>query len=180
MSILADIEDAVVARLTGLADTNEDFSDVRGVKIIKGWSGFLKTGVFVNVETGTFSRVGQAGFKCSLTVIVTVLFTSSKGEEARRKGIYPIIEAILSGLACEALGLDIKPLEPLKIRNVTDEDLASEGLMAWEMEFATGYQFRRLPDAEITGLLLLGLNYYLQDPADDGVADATDIVRLGT
>jgi len=35
-----------------------------------------------------------------------------------------------------------------------------------------------LPEEEVD-LLRVGLNYYLQDPADDGVVDAADLVELG-
>lgn len=133
--------------------------------------------VFVFTETGKYSRTAMNKYRCELGVFVLVAFRDVKSEKMRRHGLYPILEGVIQGLMLNSLGLDIDPLVPKSFRNITDADMQKGNVLAYQIEFATAYTAKP-PEEKTVDLLRIGLEYYLQDPADDGVMDAQDIVTL--
>jgi hypothetical protein len=107
---------------------------------------------------------------------VDIVFSHLGNEEQRRRGIYPLLEGIVQALLLQTLGLGIAPLRPKTFRNVTSETLRAKGLLVYSLEFETSCHLRKLDEEEADDLLRVGLNYYLQDPEDDEVADASDLI----
>jgi hypothetical protein len=132
--------------------------------------------VDVIVGGGTFTRVAQT-YKVTPQVFVIVTFQNLRSVADRRRGVYPILKAILALLIGQKLGLPIEALRPKRLDNITEEKEANEGKIVFQIEFETGFVINATEDEEaVTDLLRLGLSYYLQDPTDDNVADASDIV----
>lgn len=172
--MLTDIENKIMERL------NLKLTGVSRIAIDEGHSEFnlkLPT-VDVMVGGGTFSQATMAGYKMTPSVYVIVTFQHLRNVEERRKGVYPIIESIMALLIGNKLGLKIDALKPKRLDNITNEAEAEEGKIVIQIEFETSFMISTLSDEEITDLLRIGLNYYLQDPADDHVADASDTVTL--
>ena len=172
--MLTDIEEKIVARL------QEKLSDVSRVSIDKAHSALnLKLPVInVIVGGGEFTHGTLSQYKIKPQVFVVATFQNLRSEADRRKGVYPVLLAMLALLINNKLGLKIDPLKPKRLDNITEEKEADEGKIVFQIEFETGFIIDVLSDEEITDLLRVGLSYYLQDPADDQVADASDTVTL--
>jgi hypothetical protein len=168
--MIVDIEKKAIERLTsgGLA--------VRDVEIQKGARGIVYPAVFVSTEAGKFVRIGQAACKLTVTLTVIIVFKHLTSEKDRRHGVYPVLEGVVNLLMLQTLGLEISPLIPVGFRNVTDEELADDKLMAYQLELETSFTLTRVDDEKATDLLQIGLQYFLQDPEDDQEADAEDLV----
>jgi len=166
--MLTEIENAIIDRLEtgGLS--------VRDIDIQKGAKGLIYPAIFVSTEAGDFKNLSQVKFKCSVTVSVIAVFKSHKSEKKRRHGVYPILSGVLLRLMLQDLGLNITPLFPVRFRNVTDRRLAEKALMAYQLDFRTSFELTRVDDETSVDLLEVGLKYYLQEPVDDGEADAGD------
>lgn len=172
-NILSTIEDAIVDTL----DAQQLFQ-VRDVDIAQIKQGLAHPAVFVSVESGAFKKVTGRTFHCTARVFLVVLFKDLKDERARRRGIYPILLGIILLLAGKRLGLEIAPIAPERFRNVTRENFTKLGLTAYEIELSTSFDVTVTQEDESTAfdMLHLGVEYYLQDPADDGKPDASDEV----
>lgn len=133
--------------------------------------------VDVIVGGGKFERVAQQ-YKLVAQVYVIVTFQNLRSVADRRRGVYPILEAVLALLSGRSFDLKISPLRPLRLDNITEEQEAAEGKVVFQIEFETGWVIVAQDDETVTDLLRVGLNYYLQDPADDDEADASDLVTL--
>lgn len=168
--MIADIELKILDYL------NSAGLGIRNTDIKKGKS-ILYPAVFVYTETGKFSKITMSKYKCELGVFVLIAFHDVKEEKKRRHGLYPILEGVIQGLMLNNLGLSITPLVPMSFRNITDKDMQKSDILAYQLEFSTGFTMK--PPAEKTvDLLRIGLEYYLQDPVDDGELDAQDLVEL--
>lgn len=132
--------------------------------------------VAVAVLDGKFEKVGQASFRQDITVSVLVKFKNMQSEAARRNGINPIVQAIIQLLTLNRLDLEIKPLVPLRFRDVTTEDKYAAGVIEYLIEFATSFSIEKQSTEIVTDLLTVGLDYLLTP--GDAVADATDTVTL--
>ena len=170
MITMSQIEDAIVQRLKGKG------LQVRDIDIQKGIEGIAQPAVYVAIEDGRFEQVSNYTFKQILSIFLYIVFKHLRTEKERRRGIYPILEGIAGTLTLQDLGLAIEPLKPIRFRDITDDDTANAGMIAYQMEFETSYNITRVDDETVTDLLRIGLNYYLK-PGDDAV-DAS-IVTLG-
>lgn len=167
----SDIEKAVETRIEAKLDS------VRDVKIQKGAkNNLLNPGVFVSVEEGAFESVGR-GWKQKLDVYVEIEFENLRDEEKRRVGAFMILSAILQYLIGQNLGLKIDSLKPQKWQNVTGEEDYKASKTRFQIIFKTFFNIEAVSDEVVTGLLKVGLNYYLK-PGDD-VSDASDLTTLG-
>lgn len=133
---------------------------------------------YVAIETGRWSRASQHVVKCEADLLVAVAFKDFAGDRKRRIGAQQILMAIVQLLALQKLDLDIRPLMPKRFYNITDKALAQIGITAYQIEFGTGFDLQRQETGQATDLLSIGLQYYLQDPEDDGEADAGDDITL--
>ena len=150
--------------------------NIRNADIKKGES-IQYPAVFVYTETGKFSRSAMGKYRCELGVFVLIAFRDVKSEKRRRHGLYPILEGVIQGLMLNDLSLDIDPLVPQGFRNITDKDMQAGDVLAYQIDFTTAFTMKP-PEETTVDLLRIGLEYYLQDPIDDGVLDAQDILTL--
>jgi len=171
--MLTQIEDAIVARIkTKLA------AAAGVVTVQKGAEGLPQPAVYVSTEEGSFRAVTQTSFNQEVKIFVDIIFSHLASEGERRKGVYLILLGIIQTLLLQKLGLAIKPLTPRGWRNTTTEEFREKGLIVYSLELATSFVITKLDDEATDDLLLVGLNYYLQDPADDGEIDASDELTL--
>lgn len=154
---------------------------VRDIDIDKLKAGLAHPAVFAAIDAGSFTKQGQSVFRCEAKITLVAVFRHLASERDRRHGLYPILEGLLGLLAGQTLGLAITALQPVRFRNVTFEAIRKLGLCAYELELKTSFDTRKAEDPDlVTDLLKIGLNYYLQDPADNGTSDAADLVTLGS
>ncbi|ABC76431.1 phage protein Gp37 [Syntrophus aciditrophicus] len=169
--MLSEIEEAIAARI------KEKLAAAAGyVAVQRGTEGIPQPAVYVSLEEGAFEKVSSDSFRQTVKGYVDIVFSHLGNEEQRRRGIYPILEGIVQTLLLQTLGLGIAPLRPKAFRNVTSEALRAKGLLVYSLEFETGCHLRKLDEEAAADLLRVGLNYYLQDPEDDEVADAADLI----
>ncbi len=174
MPTLDEIETAIIGRV-------EDSlrSAASSLAVQRGFSGLVQPAVYVAIDAGTLTRVTSTTFRQQVSAYVTIVFKELSSEAQRRKGLYAILAGVLQCLLLQTLELDMAPLEPRAWKNVTTADLAEKGLLAFEIELATHFTLVRADDEATVDLLRVGLEYYLQDPADDEAVDASDLVALG-
>ncbi len=167
--MIAEIENKVLAWLetAGLG--------VRAVDVTRGES-IKKPAAFVYVEAGEFSKATMNKYKCRADVYLLIAFRSVKDELERRHGLYPILEGVITGLMLADMDLDITPLVPVRFTNITDKDFRESNTLVYQILFNTSFMFTREEAETVTDLLRIGLEYYLQDPEDDDVKDASDLV----
>lgn len=172
--MLADIETEIVDLLSA------SLTGVNRVSIDKAHSELALNVPVVNVIVGggAFTRSTMSQFKLAAQVYIIVSFKNLRSEADRRKGVYPILEAIMGLLIGQQLDLAITPLVPKRLDNITDEKEAQEGKLVFQIEFETGFVVGPLEEADADDLLKVGLSYYLQDPADDNKADGADLIDL--
>jgi len=168
--MLTDIEEKIVERL------NLKISEPKRVDIDEAHAALGVPAIDVIVGGGSFRRVTQTKYEISPSVYVIVTFQHLRSVKDRRKGVYPILEAIAAALIGQKLGLEIDPLAPKRLDNITNQSEAEDGKIVFQIEFETGFIIERVSDEEITELLSVGFNYYLK-PGDD-VEDASDLVVL--
>jgi hypothetical protein len=173
--MLDQIEEAVKNRI------GDKLSDAAGrLDIQRGVDGIPRQAIYVSVEEGDFTRVTQETYSLSVKGYVDIVFSHLQNEEMRRKGIAPILEGVYQCLLLQKLGLAISPIVPQRFRNTTTEELRQKGLIVFSLEFGTKFNVARMDEETVTDLLRVGLNYYLQDPADDDEVDAADLVTLSS
>lgn len=134
--------------------------------------------VMVATEEGTFTRIGNGKYKCSVKVYIALAFKSAHSEKQRRHGIYPILLGIFELLMMQTFGLAIDALVPKTFMNITDKDMQKSDILAYQLGFVTAFTVKMKKEQSTGDLLRIGLNYYLQDPGDDGEPDAQDLVTL--
>jgi hypothetical protein len=171
--MLAEIEEAVAARLT------LKVPDPKNVEIEEKHGALALPAIEVYAAGGPFTRVGQR-YKFQPSVFVVVTFRNMRSVKDRRAGMYPVLEAVVSALTQQTLGLAIDALVPKEVTNITLEEEEDEGKIVFAAEFQTGFFIDRIDDDAATAedLLRIGFEYYLK-PGDD-IADAEDVVEFGT
>lgn len=167
--MLTAIEQAVLARLC------DQIPALKSSGIQKDSRQMLRdTALAVAVLDGKFSPVGQTSFRNECTVSVLLKFKNMQSEEARRRGINPLVTAAVQVLLGQKLGLAIGPLQPKSFRDVTTEEKYVGGVIEYLLEFSTWFNVTRLEEEELGTLITMAVDYYLQDPVDDNVVDAAD------
>jgi hypothetical protein len=171
--MLAQIEAAVAARLT------LKVSEPKHVDVEEKHGALALPAIEVYAAGGPFTRIGQR-YKLKPSIFVVVTFQDMRSVKDRRAGMYPVLEAVVSALMQQTLGLSIDPLTPKEIANITLEEEEDEGRIVFAAEFETGFFIDRIDDdaAAAEDLLEMGFKYYLK-PGDD-VADAEDVVEFGS
>jgi hypothetical protein len=163
--MLTEIEEKIAERL------NAKITEPKSVAIDQAHGALAVPAIEVIVSGGEFARVAQH-YKLRASVFVVVTFKHLRSTAERRKGVYPILEAIVACLVSQSLGLKIDGLDPKRLDNITEKEEAEEGKIVFQLEFETSFVIERLSDEAITDLFTIGLNYYLKP--GDAVADATD------
>jgi hypothetical protein len=170
--MLTAIETAVLAEITNKVAAITSSAAQKDARQL-----LTANAVAVAVLEGTFSQVSKVSWRQDCTVSVLVKFKNMQSEEARRKGINPLVKGIILLLVGQKLGLEIKSLQPKSFKDVTNEEKYTAGVIEYLLEFTTAFYIDKQDDEAVTDLLTVGLTYYLQDPAD-AVADAADVVAL--
>jgi hypothetical protein len=171
--MLAQIEAAVAARLT------LKVSEPKHVDVEEKHGALALPAIEVYAAGGPFTKIGQR-YKLKPSIFVVVTFQDMRSVKDRRAGMYPVLEAVVSALMQQTLGLSIDPLTPKEIANITLEEEEDEGKIVFAAEFETGFIIDKIDDdaAAAEDLLEMGFKYYLK-PGDD-VADAEDVVEFGS
>jgi len=125
--------------------------------------------ILVGIESGNAKRITQDFLEIAVNLYVTLTFKNLRSEEARRKGIYPLVLATIGYLHENCLGLSINPLNFKNFQNTTTEEQVGNGMVHMTMLFTSSFQIRKIDDAESDELVMLGLSYHLQP--DNGEAD---------
>ncbi len=167
--MLTSIEEKVTERLEA------KIAEPKRVSIDEAHGALAVPSIDVIVGGGSFERVAQK-YKIRPSVFVVVTFQNLRSVQDRRKGVYPILEAVIASLVDQSLGLQITALTPKRLDNITEKEEAEEGKIVFQLEFETSFVIEKLTDDAIVDLLSIGLNYYLT-PGDDTV-DASDTVTL--
>ncbi|MFA7465578.1 MAG: phage protein Gp37 [Syntrophales bacterium] len=172
--MLTDIEEKITERLEA------KLAEPKIVGIDEAHGALKVPSIDVVVGGGKFEKVSQH-YKLNPTVFVVVTFQNLRSVKDVRKGVYPILEAIVGLLVRNTLGLKIDPLMPRRLDNITEEKEAKEGKIVLQLEFETGFVIPKVSDEELVDLLTVGLNYYLAAPdgSIDETADAADEITLG-
>jgi hypothetical protein len=169
--MLTDIEQGALDRIT----TRIDGIRISGIK--KDAAGmFVNPSVAAACLDGEMEKITQVTYRQKVTLSVLLIFKDLQGEDKRRKGINPLLLGIIQILLLQDLGLAIKPLVPLRFRDITTTNDYTEGKVRYLLQFATSYTITSQSDEEVDDLLRVGFNYYLK-PGDD-TADASDLLTL--
>ncbi len=167
--MLTEIEEKIAERL------DSKITEPKRVGIDVAHGALAVPSIDVIVSGGEFARVAQH-YKLRASVYVVVTFKHLRSTAERRKGVYPILEAIVAYLVGQSLGLKIEGLSPKRLDNITEKAEAEEGKIVFQLEFETGFIIERLSDEAVTDLFMIGLSYYLK-PGDE-TADAADEVAV--
>lgn len=170
--ILTDIEQKTIDRLVAKGlPVGKVAAQAQGTKT------FVDASANVAIVDGSFEQKGQISFRCDANLYVVLKFTSNRSEEDRRKGIYPIVLAVLSMLMLQDLGLQITPLVPVRFREITGEEDWKNGQILYMLQFKTSFALEMVDDEAAVDLLRLGLSVYLQDVPDD-TAEVISVITL--
>ena len=167
--MLTAIEQAALQRLT------DKIPALKNGVIQKGNQQQLRDiAVAVAVLDGKFNKIGQSTWRNECTVSVLFKFKNMQSEEARRKGINPLVQASVQYLLGQRLGLAIGPLVPLAFNDVTSEDDLTAGTIKYLLTFSTWFDLRQLDEEDLGDLVTIAIDYLLT-PGDETV-DASDTV----
>lgn len=153
--------------------------EARSTEVSTQTHSVLKPAIHVACQAGEFSKLTQAKWKCDLTANVYLLFQHFENEDRRREGMSLVVMGVVMSLTNKSLGLPIQPLRPKNFRDVTDPEITREGELLYLVQFTTAIEVVIPDDGTENDLLSVGLEYYLQDPADDFKADASDEITFG-
>ena len=124
MYAIEDIEDAIVKALaeSDLAETCSTIDHYSGsiddlVEEMKRKPA-QKPAVFVLYTGSRFSQPANRSYDDEQTYSVIAIVRDHRGADARRSGIYAVLEIIKAALIDNDLGMDIEPLDPLGIELV--------------------------------------------------------------
>ncbi len=175
MSMLADIENAIITRLEqkplGLVTTRVQ---AKGEGPVARYPC-----AFVATVAEKMRRIGN-NLKCEPEIAIILKFKDLRKEDQRRAGIYPILEGVRQALFNQFLGLAIDAMQPEEWQDVTREEDRQQGFIVIAMKVKTGYLVNTVDDSDLAAtqdLVSVALKYYLQpDVNSDDAADAEDDV----
>lgn len=114
-------------------------------------------------ESGTFEKVVKYGYRIPVTINVLLTFHHPGDEDLRRKGINPLVFAIILALSQQTLGLQLEDpgVEPKRWRDVSDQDDFENKKCVYLIEFEAKFIFK-VPADEDTAADLIGIaiDYY--------------------
>jgi len=164
--MLAQIEEQILQRL-----------QAKGLAV--DTTGSVMPAAYVHIEEGAIQKVSTTKLRLDVTVHLTIVFREIRSAATRRLVVYPVLAGALDILTLQDLGLAIAPLVPVGFQNVTDSDDAKAGSASYRIQFRTFYHIEKVDDEAAADLIKVALDYYLQEPADDGVKDAADEISFG-
>jgi len=172
MDILTLIEQGALDRL------KTKLAGVKAAGIQRDAAGlFVNPALAAAVLDGDFERITDTTYKAGVTVSVLLKFKQLQGEEQRRKGINPLVIGSTLALFGQTFGLQIKPLRPLRFRNVTTVADQEAGEIKYLVQLGTSFTLKAEGEEAIDDLLRVGLDYFLKP--GDATLDASDLVEIG-
>lgn len=145
------------------------------------------SGLAVNVAAfgGSFRKITNNKFEhdVDIRILFAAKHLSTKDNERhRREKFLPMIQDVFKALTLRTFGLYIKPLQPTRLKYVTAEKNFQEGWIVYLLEFSTSYTLTAiLPEDEEADLGVTEkffVDYFLQEPTDDGIKDASDEIVI--
>ncbi len=165
--MILEIEQKIIAKLQSAGLHIKDIEQSKNIAKLR------YPAVFVSVEAGKYTPISNNTRKCEVSIILSIILKDVRSEEQRRNSLYPLVEGITALFFLENLTLDISPIVPLAFRNVTQEALAEQGYIIYEIELKTAYNLTKLTESEADELLKVGLSYYINEQKK-----AEDIITL--
>lgn len=137
------------------------------------------TAVNISISSSGFENVANRTVKAKakIRILIAVKIMKTGDEEERRKVSLPLCEAVIKELLLQDLGLEIDPILPTLLMYRTAPEAFREGFIVWELNFETKFSFDKLPE-DSTDLDSIYAEYFLQDPSDDQIADAADLIEV--
>jgi phage gp37-like protein len=192
MSILAQIEDAMIARIKsaqGLGYTPQVASyggefDGELPNVIRKFPAFWV--VLKNIGIPKALGTSRDKWMIPLTFVVLAGARNIRGERETRHGgagagevgVYQMLSDAQALLLSQDLGLAIDPFVPGAVHTLYNTKLGGNGLAVFAQEWHTKYVLSAATaTAQLPDLLSIGMNYFFQP--DDGRVDASDTVTLG-
>jgi hypothetical protein len=177
--MITEISMKILDRLNsaGIQTKQIDFREMVGRQV----GALDRPAVNIAVNQSTFTKVTMNKYKAALTISLFLMVQDVAGEKERRFKVYDLIDAIISTLILQDLGLNLQDhLRPLSFNNVTDKNFSDAGYSIYQINFFASYNFKKeSPDVDgAVALRTIVSDYFLQDPTDDGVSDGQTIVIL--
>lgn len=168
-----ELEKRVLARLKDRGVAFEEFDLGYFPENLKG------TAANIGVSSSGFDQTANKTIKAKakIRILVAVKVLKAGDETERRAKSLPLCEAIIRELLLQDLGLSIDPIVPTALNYRTAPEGFREGWIVWELLFETRFSFEKIPDEE-TSLNSIFVEYFLQDPSDDNIADASDLIEV--
>ena len=139
--------------------------------------GIAEPSVAAKVLSVNVERFTNSNFKFTTRLAILVAVSDLSSGQARRAAVYPLVMGAIGVLAGQKLGLDIHPLRPERILDVTPPDLEETRHAFYQIDFVTWF-YEELPTPE-EGVRLLGfINQFFMDNAE--TATAEDAVTINT
>lgn len=186
--MLAEIENAIIERIASAQGLGYRLGEV------DSYAGQLDSldvairvfpAVWVMVKgSGKPKPNGAEKWLIPLTVTVFCSAMNQRGEKWTRHGSagsvgsFQILEDVQALLVGQDFGLEIQPLQPEAFRVLANGKWQNRAISILTHDFGTAYMLKKASQEHIDDLLRIGLDHYLQDPEDDGAADAQDLVEL--
>ena len=187
--MVAQVEDAVIARVTGAAGLGYSFGTVASYageldgqleEVVRKWPACWVTWM----TSGRPTRFGTSRTKWiePNTFAVLVAARNVRGERETRHGsvsevgAYQMLDDVQALLVGQDFGLAIEAFEPGRKRTLYNAQLRGRSIAVYAQEWHTRWAVEAPSEETVGGLLSVGLDYHLTP--DDGDADASDLITL--
>ncbi len=180
--MLAEIENGIVTLLKsgGITVRDVDLFGSDGTKTRNEAAKRSKLpAAFVAIESGSFETVSEGTtYRWRPAILVAVAFKDWSNDRSRRHGAVAIVENVVTLISGRDLGLDIGPIKPERVFNITDADLLDKGICVWQIVFSTWFDTEFVDDPSTLDDLLTVVAEWDMDPESDGEPTPVDTIEL--
>ncbi|NLO90671.1 MAG: DUF1834 family protein [Elusimicrobia bacterium] len=166
--MLAEIEAAIIDRLKVKAPGLAYFDAAKGESILPPICYQLA------ITRGQAESAPGRGFNQKVNISVWVGLVNLRSDEARRRGVYPLLESLAQMLHREDFGLPCARLRYTGFEDVTVAEERGEGRVVYELSFETHFVVDKQDPEETEELLSLTMKYFLNAAAAPA---ATDVIE---
>ena len=174
MTMLQDIEDAIINRLT-LAGLNVFHWDEKP-KLDE--PDMAQAVARILIRGGSFDRSSMTRIKCTCEIVVVVDVLAPAGAVLRDRATYDLLMGVVGQLWNKKLGLEITPVKPTLFSRDFDGRKLDGSISTFAAVFETSFTVSEMADEADDDWNTLDLQYFLQDPTDDGLVDGEDILDI--
>lgn len=177
---LSSIEQAMLAAVRGASlrdgcgmlvhefDIREDVSNVTRFPA-----------VCVALERVAYRKIDNDIIEWKPTFGLYCLFQGLMSDQARRKGVYGVVEGAVRLLTFSKVGLDISPLVPVASEEVKDDNLRARKLMGFATLFETTFESDAQYSADgAVPLIVSSVDLLMQAPAGTEGGESA-VINLG-